>query len=1300
MKRLVILSAAVCLLSQSSFLHAQLQLQSRFPITNGSVYTITGRNDTLFVGGQFQYIGPKVEALGFMDIKGDSLLKNYPQVSHSGGSAWVNVILNDEQGGWYIGGYFTHVNGIPRLNAAHILANGQVAAWNPSPEGEIKCMAVRRGRVYLGGAFENIQGHDRSKIAMVDRQYGSLQLYSLSLNQEPREMMLLGGHLYLSGWFSQAGGTSQNFLVRTDTTSGTVDAQWNPAPNAYVYALATDSLSVFAGGDFTYIGGMPRQRLARIDLTNGQAMPFNHGVDGQIQDLIYQAGQLLMAGSFGWVDNQIRRHIAGIYLASDSLTSLSPLISYHNAYSGVNRLALNNDTLYFNGIFSSVDGQSRSGVAALALQSNQLLDWNPNASGPPYHSSVKAISKWGRHIALGGDFLMLTARARYGLAALDKRTGEVLDWNPGGGYMINALEYDNHRLWVGGNFSSFAGQNRQNLALVDLTTGLLDPTQMGIDGQVVALHRDGDFMYLGGDFSQVDGLSRGRAAAYNWKTSQWLPWNPNANARVSAICSTDSMVYLGGDFGLLDGFPASYLGRVDKTFGIADAWSLALNASVYDLLLDHQRLYVAGNFSAVGSITQKGILKLNANNGQHLNWVPATSIYGYSFDAKALQWANGTLIAGGTGYLAGRWNLMAIDSLTAAGQSWSAYPSGWNNEWYEGGVNALFATDGWLVVGGSFEKISGQIRPSLALYRKVNPPATQISNAIFHLDSTATVYLELLDDGGAELLDWRLETAFDSLGLGGWNTLISQTAALPDSIILHSLIPGSLTYLRISATNVAGTATSSAYALRVPEAPVPLTSPKDGDLMGFAVEAEIGFAMASAPQQAGVYAEAFDTLSINGPFAHMGAVYVYKQWPGQWIEWQRLLAPDRDSSDQFGYALAKNGDVLAVGAPFEGAQNNGAVYLFHRNNWDQWVFTQKITSADNASDAHFGSALDWWDNTLAVGSPGNASVHIFTYSWNNLQHQQTLLDASANSGFGHALKLYRDSLIIGAPEADGGGAASLWMLNSSGIFQETASIVNLDAYGSLRFGYAVDIGRGNLFVSDPEIERVYVFRHNGSQWNRTQTLQQTPAIMGNHFGSALSWNLDQLLIGAPGADSSKGSMQPYKLMQGQWVAQHAIPAPDGQRGDLFGWSISQGAATWIGAPLRGLADHRPSATNGGGVYALNLPLNRGILAPIWNHGNNLERAFDPQWNPLLIEEDAVAHCTPYPNPTTGLLHIPLKDIHALELLDLYGRILWQSTVNGFDSEYSLDLSPWPAGIYLLRSHKTDGDWISALLFKQ
>lgn len=1299
MKRLVILFTIACTLFQPHYLHAQLQLQSSFPITNGSVFAIDGRNDTLFIGGQFQYIGPKVEGLGFIDAVGDSLIPNYPQVSHSSSTAKVNVVLKDHQGGWYIGGYFTHVNGHARLNAAHILANGQVAAWNPSPEGEVKSMATGPGRVYLGGNFETIQGHSRARIASVDQQFGILQPYAVSLNQEPREMLLLGAHLYLSGWFSQAGGTTQNFLIRTDTASGAVDVQWNPSPNAYVYALATDSQSIFVGGDFTSIGGTGRQRLARLDLANGQAMPFHHPCDGQIQDLIYRDGLLLLSGSFGSIDNQWRYHIAGIDLNTDSLTALAPSVSYPTAYLGVNHLSLSGDTLFFSGIFSSVDGQGRIGTAAYSLSANQLLPWNPNATGPYYHSNVKAICKNGHLIALGGEFLMLKAHARYGLAAIDRKTMKVLDWNPGGGYLINTLELDQNRLWVGGYFNSFGGQNRQNLAIVDLNTGQLNSFAPAINGQVVSLHRDGDWMYLGGDFLQVDGQSRGRGAAYNWKTDQLLAWDPQANGRISALATTPSWVYVGGDFSQLNGNLLSRLARVDRTTGQDDAWTLSVDASVYDFLIDQTRLYVAGNFSSVGGQTRKGVFKLDAHSGQMINWVPATSIYGYSFGAQSLQMLDGYLYAGGSGFLAGRWNLMAIDTSVASNHPWSAYPCGWNNEWNEGTVNALFAQDGWLAVGGSFEKISGQIQPSLALYRMVSAPTTQITHAVYHFDSTAEVYLQLLDNGGAEILQWNLQAAADSLGLTGWNTLVTQQGSLPDSVVLSSLNPESVFFLRISATNSAGTASSGSFRIAVPKAPVPIELPLGGDLLGFAVEAEIGFAMTSAPQQWGSYAEAFDTVDVNGPFTDMGAVYVYKQWPGQWLEWQRLLAPDRDSSDLFGYALAKNGDLLAVGAPFEGIDNTGAVYLFQQNAWDQWIFTQKITGVDSVAEAHFGSAIDWWGNTLAVGSPGSATVSLFHISGNQLQHHQTLRDPLSASAFGYALKIYRDSLLIGAPESQEGGTASLWIKDNNGFFVNAASFSSPNAAGSLRFGYALALGGGHIVVSDPEAEQVYVFQYNASQWSPVQVLTQSPAVMGNHFGTALSWNGDQLLIGAPGTDSARGTVLPYHLLNGQWVAQNPIPAPDGETADLFGWSISQGAAVWIGAPQRTLADHRPLASNGGGAYAFNLPLNRGILAPTWNHGNSVERAFDPQWNPLLLEENGGHPFAPYPNPTADFVHIPVQDFIALELLDLHGRTLWRSMVNRGDTEMTLDLSAWPDGIYLLRGLQSDGSRVPALLFK-
>lgn len=229
----------------------------------------------------------------------------------------------------------------------------------------------------------------------------------------------------------------------------------------------------------------------------------------------------------------------------------------------------------------------------------------------------------------------------------------------------------------------------------------------------------------------------------------------------------------------------------------------------------------------------------------------------------------------------------------------------------------------------------------------------------------------------------------------------------------------------------------------------------------------------------------------------MGAVYVYKQWLGQWIEWQRLLAPDRDSSDQFGYALAKNGDLLAVGAPFEGNDNKGAVYLFQQNAWEQWILTQKIVSPDSSSNAHFGSAIDWWDNTLAVGSPGSATVSLFHYSGNQLQHHQTLQDPLSASAFGYTLKMHRDSLLIGAPETDGGGSASLWLKDNCGFFVKAASFYSPNAAGSLRFGYALTLGVGKIMVSDPEAEQVYVYQYNGSQWNTAQVLKQIPEVMGN-----------------------------------------------------------------------------------------------------------------------------------------------------------------------------------------------------------
>jgi hypothetical protein len=48
------------------------------------------------------------------------------------------------------------------------------------------------------------------------------------------------------------------------TTSGLATA-WNPAPNSSVFALVVSGGTVYAGGDFTSIGGQARNRIAALD---------------------------------------------------------------------------------------------------------------------------------------------------------------------------------------------------------------------------------------------------------------------------------------------------------------------------------------------------------------------------------------------------------------------------------------------------------------------------------------------------------------------------------------------------------------------------------------------------------------------------------------------------------------------------------------------------------------------------------------------------------------------------------------------------------------------------------------------------------------------------------------------------------------------------------------------------------------------------------------------------------------------------------------------------------------------------
>ncbi len=69
---------------------------------------------------------------------------------------------------------------------------------------------------------------------------------------------------YIGGWFSTVGDAERNNLAYI-RANGTLDPAWDPSANAAVHALAVSGNVVYAGGEFTIIGGQGAQLYRRAE---------------------------------------------------------------------------------------------------------------------------------------------------------------------------------------------------------------------------------------------------------------------------------------------------------------------------------------------------------------------------------------------------------------------------------------------------------------------------------------------------------------------------------------------------------------------------------------------------------------------------------------------------------------------------------------------------------------------------------------------------------------------------------------------------------------------------------------------------------------------------------------------------------------------------------------------------------------------------------------------------------------------------------------------------------------------------
>ena len=134
-------------------------------VTNGTVNAVTHSEGVTYIGGAFSQVGP---ATGPGVAIGLGTGKDLEPAAAWAGSAVIDAVAQDEKGGFFIGGSFTHVGGVVCSNLAYIESTGQLnRAGVPSPNGTVQALTFSGATVYAGGAFTEISGSSREHIAAI-----------------------------------------------------------------------------------------------------------------------------------------------------------------------------------------------------------------------------------------------------------------------------------------------------------------------------------------------------------------------------------------------------------------------------------------------------------------------------------------------------------------------------------------------------------------------------------------------------------------------------------------------------------------------------------------------------------------------------------------------------------------------------------------------------------------------------------------------------------------------------------------------------------------------------------------------------------------------------------------------------------------------------------------------------------------------------------------------------------------------------------------------------------------------------
>ncbi len=334
-------------------------------------------------------------------------------------------------------------------------------------------------------------------------------------------------------------------------------------------------------------------------------------------------------------------------------------------------------------------------------------------------------------------------------------------------------------------------------------------------------------------------------------------------------------------------------------------------------------------------------------------------------------------------------------------------------------------------------------------------------------------------------------------------------------------------------------------------------------------------------------------LSWDLPGESSPPINSYQLW--QHAENAILTAPGPTTDDEFGYAVAIDGDTAVVGMPGDDdgtSLNVGAAFVFTSDSSGTWTQVAKLRTSDPNAQDRFGLSVAVHEDTsngdtIVVGAPHHSSsrgaVYVFTepsggWASTTTAAKLTASDRAANDEFGRSVSVDGDAVVVGAYGDDGDRGSAYVFTRPAAGWANTTETLKLSGSGD--FGRSVAIDGDTIVVGasgdDSGTGSAFVFIKPATGWansSGTEVAKLTAYDGENNdrFGRSVAIDGYTIVVGAYGDDGDRGSAYVFTKPDTGWAnsprtEMAQLTASDRAANDEFGRSVSvDGDAVVVGA---------------------------------------------------------------------------------------------------------------------------------------